>query len=168
MRIGNLFLLRNFEDGIKIQNFLKNAKSAIIVGSGLIGIEMTEAYKKSGISVTLIEMADRVLPNMLDNDMAEMLEEEFKYNGINVILKEKVEEIILSKLNDSIYINNEIFARGIRTNKREIFADCILLGAGVKPNSEIAKDAGIELGIHDAIKVDEYMKTNISNIFCSR
>ena len=61
--IENLFLLRNFEDGIKIQNFLKNTKSAIIVGSGLIGIEMAEAFKKRGITtVTLIEMADHVLP----------------------------------------------------------------------------------------------------------
>lgn len=171
--IKNLFLLRNFEDGLKIQNFLKYAKSAIIVGSGLIGIEMTEAFKKRGISVTLIERSDHVLPNILDNDMAQIVEEELKNNGINVLLKEKVEEItILSKSNDFTTNknndnNNEIFAKGIRTNKRKILADCILLGVGVNPNSEITKDTGIELGIRNAIKVDEYMRTNIPNIFAA-
>ena len=77
--IENLFLLRNFEDGVKIQSFLKNIKSAIIVGSGLIGIEMAEAFRKRGITtVTLIEMEDNVLPTILDKDMAKMVEEELK------------------------------------------------------------------------------------------
>ena len=168
--IENLFLLRNFEDGIKIQNFLKNTKSAIIVGSGLIGIEMAEAFKKRGITtVTLVEMADHVLPNVLDKDMAKMVEEELRKNGVDVILKEKVEEIIFpSQLNDSINVSNKVhFASGLRTNEREIFADCILLGIGVKPNSEITKNTGIELGIYNAIKVDEYMRTNIPNIFAA-
>lgn len=165
--IRNLFFLRNFEDGINIKNSLKNTKSAIIVGSGLIGIEMTEAFQKRGLSVTLIERADHVLANILDNDMAKMVEEELRKNEINVILKEKVEEIILSQSNDSIDVDNGLFATGIKTNTREIFADCILFGVGVKPNSEIAKDAGIELGIRNAIKVDNYMRTNISNIFAA-
>jgi NADPH-dependent 2,4-dienoyl-CoA reductase/sulfur reductase-like enzyme len=165
--IRNLFFLRNFEDGINIEKELKNKKSAIIVGSGLIGIEMTQAFKKRGLNVTLIERADHVLANILDNDMAKMIEEELKYNEINIILNEKVEEIILSSPNDSFNLDNKLFAIGIKTNKREIFADCILLGVGVKPNSEIAKDAGIELGYQNAIKVDDFMRTNISNIFAA-
>lgn len=171
--IENLFLLRNFEDGIKIQSFLKNIKSSvIIVGSGLIGIEMAEAFKKRGITkVTLVEMADHVLPTVLDKDMAKMVEEELRNNGVDVILNEKVEEILFfqSQLKESFNINNkeQRFASGLRTNKREILADCILLGVGVIPNSEIAKDAGIELGIRDAIKVDKYMRTSIPNIFAA-
>lgn len=170
--IENLFLLRNFEDGIKIQSFLKNIKSAVIVGSGLIGIEMAEAFKKRVITkVTLVERADHVLPNVLDKDMAKMVEDELKNNGVDVILNEKVEEILFfpSSLSDSINVSNkgQRFASGLRTNKREIMADCILFGVGVIPNSEIAKDAGIELGIRNAIKVDEYMRTSISNIFAA-
>ena len=119
--IENLFLLRNFEDGIKIQNYLKNTKSAIIVGSGLIGIEMAEAFKKRGITVTLVEMADHVLPNILDKDMAKMVEEELRNNEVDVILKEKVEEIIFpSSLNDANNVSSKVhFASGLRTNKRE-------------------------------------------------
>lgn len=55
----------------------------------------------------------------------------------------------------------------MKIDKREILADCILLGVGVKPNSEIAKDTGIELGIRNAIKVDKYMRTSIPNIFAA-
>ena len=89
---GGLFLLRNFEDGIYIRDYIKNAKSVIIVGAGLIGIEMAESFKQRGMSVILIEIADHVLANILDKDMAEIIEEELKNNGVNVRLKEKVEE----------------------------------------------------------------------------
>ena len=165
--IRNLFILRNFEDGIEIQNFIKNSKSAIIIGAGVIGVEMVEAFKKRGVAVTLIEMADHVLPNVLDKDMAEMVEEELKSNEINVILKEKVEEIVLSDLNGSVKVDDTFQATGTRTNNRETLADCILLGVGVKPNSELTKDSGIELGIRNAIKVDDCMRTNIPNIFAA-
>ena len=57
--------------------------------------------------------------------------------------------------------------RGIKTTKDSIESDLVLLGTGVRPNSEIARDAGIELGYSNAIKVDEYMRTSISNIFAS-
>lgn len=98
----------------------------------MIGIEMTQAFKKRGLNVTLIERADRVLANILDNDIAKMIEEELKYNEINLILNEKVEEIILSSSNGSFNLDNKLFAIGIKTNKREIFADCILLGVRSK------------------------------------
>lgn len=170
--VENLFLLRNFEDGIKIQSFLKNIKSANIVGSGLIGIEMAEAFKKREIKVTLVEMADHVLPNLLDKDMAKMVEEELKDNGVDVILNEKVIEILFlppssSKESINVSTKGQKFVNGLKTDKREILADCILLGVGVKPNSEIAKDTGIELGIRNAIKVDKYMRTSIPNIFAA-
>ena len=57
--------------------------------------------------------------------------------------------------------------RGIKTTKDSIESDLILLGTGVRPNSEIARDAGIDLGYANAIKVDEYMRTSISNIFAA-
>ena len=161
-----LFLLRNFEDGIHIRDYIKNAKSVIIVGSGLIGIEMAEAFKQRGMSVILIEMADRVLANILDKDMAEIIEEELKINGINVRLKEEVEQVILES-DLFVNANYRTKVKGVRTNKEEILADCILFGVGVRPNSEIAKDAGIELGVRNAIKVDDHMRTNIADIYAA-
>ena len=168
MEEEGLFLLRNFEDGIHIRDYIKTAKSGIIVGAGLIGIEMAEAFKQRGMSVILIERGDHVLANILDKDMAEIIEEELKNNGVNLRLKEKVEHILLEpdSFVDANYRTKKF--KGIITNKEEkILADCILFGVGVRPNSEIAKCAGIELGVRNAIKVDDHMRTNIANIYAA-
>jgi NADPH-dependent 2,4-dienoyl-CoA reductase/sulfur reductase-like enzyme len=145
----------------------KNAHSCIIAGAGLIGLEMVEAFKKRvrggggggrGMDVTLVEMADHVLPTMLDKNMAKIVEKELEDNGVRIILGERVEEIL--------GVDGQL--NGIKTNaKRDINSDFIVLGTGVRPNSEIARDAGIELGSGNAIRVDEYMKTNIPDIFAA-
>src|SRR5215472_2050024 len=89
---------------------------------------------------------------MLDKNMAKIVEKELEDNGVRIILGERVEEIL--------GVDGQV--NGVKTNtKREINSDFIVLGTGVKPNSEIARDAGVELGSANAIKVDEYMKTNI-------
>jgi NADPH-dependent 2,4-dienoyl-CoA reductase/sulfur reductase-like enzyme len=163
-----VFLIRNYNDGVRINDstITKNAHSCIIAGSGLIGLEMVEAFKKkvrggrggAGMDVTLVEMADHVLPTMLDKNMAKIVEKELEDNGVRIILGERVEEIL--------GVDGQI--SGIKTNtEREINSDFVVLGTGVKPNSEIASDAGVELGSANAIKVDEYMKTNIPDVFAA-
>jgi NADPH-dependent 2,4-dienoyl-CoA reductase/sulfur reductase-like enzyme len=161
-----VFLIRNYADGVRINDstITKNAHSCIIAGAGLIGLEMVEAFKKrgstvrGGMDVTLVEMADHVLPTMLDKNMAKIVERELEDNGVRIILGERVEEIL--------GVDGQV--NGIKTNaKRERNTDFIVLGTGVKPNSEIARDAGVELGSANAIKVDEHMKTNIPDVFAA-
>ncbi|MGB6595141.1 MAG: FAD-dependent oxidoreductase [Candidatus Nitrosopolaris sp.] len=97
-----VFLIRNYADGVRINNstITKSAHSCIIAGAGLIGLEMVEAFKKRGsilrrgIDVTLVEMADHVLPTMLDKNMAKFVERELEDNGVRIILGERVEEIL--------------------------------------------------------------------------
>ncbi|MGB8937555.1 MAG: FAD-dependent oxidoreductase [Candidatus Nitrosopolaris sp.] len=161
-----VFLIRNYADGVRINNstITKSAHSCIIAGAGLIGLEMVEAFKKRGstlrrgIDVTLVEMADHVLPTMLDKNMAKIVERELEDNGVRIILGERVEEIL--------GVDGQV--NGIKTNtKRERNTDFIVLGTGVRPNCEIARDAGVELGHAHAIKVDEHMKTNIPDVFAA-
>jgi NADPH-dependent 2,4-dienoyl-CoA reductase/sulfur reductase-like enzyme len=163
-----VFFIRNYADGVRINEstITKSAHSCIIAGAGLIGLEMVEAFKKRGstvrsggsMDVTLVEMADHVLPTMLDKNMANTVERELVDNGVRIILGERVEEIL--------GVDGQV--NGIKTNtKREINSDFIVLGTGVKPNSEIARDAGVELGSANAIKVDEYMNTNIPDVFAA-
>src|SRR5215469_10256170 len=103
-------------------------------------------------------MTGHFLPTMLDKNMAKIVEKELEDNGVRIILGERVEEIL--------GVDGQV--SGIKTNtKREINSDFIVLGTGVKPNSGIARDAGVELGSVNAIKVDEYMKTNIPDIFAA-
>jgi NADPH-dependent 2,4-dienoyl-CoA reductase/sulfur reductase-like enzyme len=154
-----VFLIRNYADGVRINDstITKSAHSCIIAGAGLIGLEMVEAFKKRG-STARGGMADHVLPTMLDKNMAKIIERELEDNGVRIILGERVEEIL--------GVDGQV--NGIKTNtKREINTDFIVLGTGVKPNSEIARDAGVELGSANAIKVDEHMKTNIPDVFAA-
>ena len=144
-----VFFIRNYTDGVRINDsrITKDARSCIIAGAGLIGLEMVEAFRKRGsigrrrgggrdtIDVTLVEMADHIIPTMLDKNMAKIVERELQANGVKIILGERVEEIL----------GRDGQVKGIKTNtKREIDSDFIVLGTGVRPNSEIAEDAGIE------------------------
>jgi NADPH-dependent 2,4-dienoyl-CoA reductase/sulfur reductase-like enzyme len=167
-----VFFLRNYNDGMKINDsdIIKKAQSCIIAGAGLVGLEMVEAFKKrrglegrnesggGSMDVTVVEMADHILPTMLDKTMAKIVERELEANGVRTILGERVEEIV----------DKDGQVTEIKTNtKREIESDFVVLGTGVRPNSEMAKDAGIELGYSNAIKVDEYMRTSVPGIYAA-
>ena len=161
-----VFFIRNYSDGVKINDSTRtrDVHSSIIAGAGLIGLEMVEAFKKrchtgrGDMDVTVVEMADHILPSLLDKNMAKIVERELEANGVKIILGESVEEIL----------GRDGQIKGIRTSaNRDIDSDLIVLGTGVRPNSELARDAGVELGYANAIKVDEYMRTNIPDIFAA-
>jgi NADPH-dependent 2,4-dienoyl-CoA reductase/sulfur reductase-like enzyme len=142
----------------------------VIVGAGLIGVEMAEAFRRRGIDVTIIEVSDRVLPSLLDEVMAGIIKKELEDNGVKVILGEALKEVVtsLSPSSQQSSSTNVRYIEAVKTTRnKEIPADVVLLGTGVRPNSQIAKDAGIELGVYDAIKVDEHMRTNIPDIFAA-
>ena len=127
---------------------------------------MAEAFRRRGMDVTIIEVSDRVLPSLLDEVMAGIIKKELEDNGVKVILGEALKEVVTSLSPSSS--SNVRYIEAVRTTKnKEIPADVVLLGTGVRPNSQIAKDAGIELGVYDAIKVDEHMRTNIPDIFAA-
>jgi NADPH-dependent 2,4-dienoyl-CoA reductase/sulfur reductase-like enzyme len=156
---NGMFTLRTLNDGIAIKSFLENnsPNSCVVVGAGLIGVEIVEAFKKQGLEVTLVGSGNSILPKIIDTDISLIVKQELENNGIKIILGERVEK----------FLGDQKF-QGVVTNKgKTILSDFLVLGTGVKPNSEIASDAGIKLGISNAIKVDKYMQTNISNIFAA-
>jgi NADPH-dependent 2,4-dienoyl-CoA reductase/sulfur reductase-like enzyme len=166
VHLDRVVLLRNYGDGKKIKELITNGtNSAVIVGAGLIGLEMAESFKKNGVdNVTVVEMTDHVLPYILDDDLAKIVEKHLQGKGVKLRLGEKLVEILEGEGGNGNESRNRK-ARGIKTTKGSIESDLVLLGTGVRPNSEIAMDAGIDLGYANAIRVDEYMRTNISNIF---
>lgn len=148
----NVFTLRNINDMNKIKEYIagNRPKRAVIVGTGFIGLEVCENLKKLGIEVKMAERLPQVTPG-LDGDMAVYVEEHLKANGVEVITNALVTEITDTSVK---------LADG-----RSILADMILLSTGVRPDTALAKNAGIELGISGAIKVDKKMKTNVEDIY---
>ncbi|MGC6174004.1 FAD-dependent oxidoreductase [Lacrimispora sp. 38-1] len=148
----NVFKLRNIGDMKQIKAYINEytPKSAVIIGTGFIGLEVCENLKELGIDVTLVERLPQVTPG-LDGDIAVYLEEHLEKNGVKLFKDISVVEIKENKI--------------ILEDGREVDADFVLLSTGVRPNTELAVKAGIELGVTGAIKVNEKMMTNVKDIY---
>lgn len=151
---NNLFTLRNIPDTDKIKAYVDkdSTKNAVVIGGGFIGIEMAENLVERGIDVTLVEASSQVMAP-LDVEMVSTIHEHLIDNGINLILDDGVKEF---KNNGKIVALN---------SGKEIETDLIILSIGVRPETSIAKDAGLKLNERGAIVVDEYMKTSDENIY---
>lgn len=158
INLHNIFRLRTIEDGLAIKKHLAQGKvnKALIVGSGLIGLEMAEALHDWGIETTVIEMLDWVLPTVLDKDMGLILSRYLEEKGINIFTSEKVVR----------FEGDDIGAvKKVVTNKRELGVDMVLLAMGVKPNVDLAQKAGLTLGETGALQVNEYLQTSDPDIY---
>ncbi|HLQ74406.1 MAG TPA: FAD-dependent oxidoreductase [Alloiococcus sp.] len=152
-KANNVFTLRNIPDLDKILNALESKpKEAVVVGAGFIGLEVAENLKQLGMNVTIVEMAQQVLPP-LDEEMAAFVENELVKNDIRVITSHSA----------TAFGNNG--KQVILDDGTVLESDLTIMSVGVVPNSDIAKAAGIELGQRGGIVVDESYRTNIDNIY---
>ena len=152
----NIFTLRNVGSADSIRNFLVNIipKNAVIVGSGFIGLELVENFMARGINVTVIEMADHVMAS-LDKDIAIYLEDYLKKKGVNLILNDSVDRLE----------GDSSVSRVVLKSGKTIDTDFVVMSIGVRPNVELARNAGVKLGQTGAIKVNTRMQTNIEDIY---
>lgn len=150
-----VFTLRNIPDTYKIRDYIedKKPKSAVVVGGGFIGVEMAENLHAAGLDVSLIEMADQVIAP-IDYDMACDVHRHIESKGVNLLLGNGVTKI-----------SDEGDMLKITLTNGEVSADMLIMAIGVKPESKIAKEAGIELNERGCIVVDKQMKTNKKDIF---
>lgn len=156
--LNNVFTVRKIEDGIAIRKKAEESSNAVIIGGGYIGIEMLEALVRQNVRTTLIEYAPTIMQNF-DDDMSELILVE-----LNKISGERF-EILTSEIATEFSGDNS-GVKLVRTGSgKEIPADFAVICAGVKPNIEIARDAGIMLGETGAIKVNKRMETNIPDIY---
>lgn len=150
--------LQTVEDAQKIRNKSGelSGKKAIIIGAGLIGIEATEAFKKQGMMVTVIERAETVLPEILDPEIAYHVHQELEANGVALRLKETVLEIVGDDQGN---------VTRVKTSSGDLPADMVLVAVGVRPNTRLAQDMGLDIGETGAIKVDQFMRTSDPSIY---
>lgn len=150
-----VFTLRNIPDTYKIKNFLnnKNPKSVVIAGGGYIGIEMAENLKNAGLDVTVVEMGNQVIAP-LDYDMACEVHKHIESKGIKLLLNHAVSAI-----------TEEADGLLIKLSDGEVHTDFLVMSIGVRPESRIAKAAGIAVNERGGILVNENMLTNDENIY---
>jgi len=149
-----LFTLRNIPDTDKIKNYVdaRNPKKAVVIGGGFIGIEMAENLVDRGIHVTIIEMANQIMAP-IDFEMASILHTHLKEKGVKLILENGVK---------SFTDNGK---KVILSDGTEIETDMTILSIGVRPENELAKAAGLELGERGGIVVNEFLQTSNDDIY---
>lgn len=151
-----VFTLRTIPDTYRIKEYIdsKSVKSAVIVGGGYIGIEMAENLHDAGLDVTIVELADHVI-GAIDYDMACEVHNHIREKGAKLILKDAVKAI---EDGDSLTV---------KLNKSSIETDMVILAVGVRPDTDFAKSAGIEVNDRGSIIVNERMQTNIPDIYAA-
>ncbi len=153
----NVFLLRSMEDTEAVRDWLERQqpRSVAIVGAGFIGLEMAEAMHHRGLHVTVIEKASHALPP-LDAEMAVPVHAELKRHGV---------ELITGTGLASLEATGEHVGAVVLEDGRRIEADMVLLSIGVRPNTKLAADAGLEIGPTGGIVTDEVQRTSDPDIY---
>ncbi|HOE16244.1 MAG TPA: FAD-dependent oxidoreductase [Syntrophorhabdaceae bacterium] len=178
--LQNVFTIRTLIDGIEMKKFInewgsfqvcvgspeclyvnrfgaeKRAMKTVIVGGGYIGMEMCESFRKRGLDVAVIEKMDRVLGTM-DKSITDVVDEKVQAEGVKLFKETSVEGFEGSKG----------AVTGVRTDKGIFDADLVLLAIGARPNTKLVQDAGIELGANGAVKVDDYLRTNMPDVYAA-
>jgi NAD(P)H-nitrite reductase large subunit len=148
-----VFTFTNLDDAKAIDKFLDNAKKAVVIGGGLIGISVTEALVKRGVAVTVVEMKERILNTILDEQASLMAEEVLKQAGVEIIAGQTV-----VKVNGRGTVEEVILDNGAA-----IPCDLVVVAIGVSPRPELALDAKLE--INRGIVVDRHMATNHPGVY---
>ena len=144
--------IRMLADANRLKHQVKNenVKNAVVIGGGFIGLEMAENFAKMNINTTVVEMADHILPPV-DKEIAAFAQNELRKHGVNIILSDALKAVGKDEI---------VLASG-----RKIPFDTAVLSIGVRPETELAKKCGLEIGKTGGIKVNEYMQTSDPDIF---
>ena len=156
VKLENVSTLKSLEDGIKIKELMnkEDIKKVAIIGAGFIGLEAVEAAKKLGKDVVVFQLEDRILPQVFDKEITDILEEEIRNHNVDLRLEEIVSELV-----------GETKVEKVITNKGEYEADLVIVATGVRPNTTFLKDTNIDMLKNGAIIVDEFGKTSVEDIY---
>lgn len=155
--LEGIFTLRTIVDADQILSYIKEKKvrRAAVIGGGFIGVEMAENLMNRGIEVALVEFTDQVIAAM-DAEMAAFLHQHMRLKGLNLLLRTGA----------AGFVRNEQGVLHVRlTTGQTLEADLVIFCIGISPDSHLAKEAGLEMGIGDSIKVDASMRTSDPDIY---
>ena len=149
----NVFTFTKKKEADKIKAVLKNVKSIVILGAGLIGLQCAEGLSHTGKKITCVELADNILPRALDDEAAKITRRELHKQGIEIITRDTI-----AKINGSAGKINSVTLK----SKKKIPCQMAIIAVGVKPNIEFLNGSGIKTD--GGILVNSCMETNIKNV----
>ena len=154
--IGKLFTLRTVEDSFRIKDYINknNPKSAVLAGGGFISLELAENLRELGMEVTIVQRPKQLM-NPFDPDMAAFIHGEVRKHGVKLALGHTVEGFEEKDGGVDVLLKD----------KAPLHADMVVLAIGVSPDTGLAKDAGLELGIRGSIVVNDRMETSVPDIY---
>lgn len=157
MDLKGVYTIRTPQDAIGVRAYAEehDVKKAVVVGAGFIGLEMAENLQQKGISVTVIDFAPQILPNILDAEMAEYGRKHLLKQGIRIITGTKAEEI-----------TGEGSVSAIRTTAGTFSCGLVIMAAGIRPNTAFLEGSGIRLN-RGTIAVDKTMKTSLPDVYAA-
>ena len=154
--LDRVFTLRTVEDTFRIKAYINehHPKSAVLAGGGFIGLELAENLRELGMDVTIVQRP-RQLMNPFDPDMAALIHGEMRRNGVRLVLGRTVEGFAEKDGGVDVLLKDGA----------PLHAGMVVLAIGVTPDTALAKDAGLALGIRDSIVVNERMETSVPDIY---
>ncbi|MGQ4915344.1 MAG: NAD(P)/FAD-dependent oxidoreductase [Candidatus Asgardarchaeia archaeon] len=151
---NGVFTLRSLDDTLKLVELTKRVKNAIVIGGGLLGLEMAYALKQRNLSVKVFEYFNRLLPRQLDDDGAKILQKKIEKLGVEVVTNARIAEIL--------HDNGKV--KGISFEDGKTFdGDVVLIAAGIRSNIQLARDAGLK--VNRGVVVNEYLETSEKGIY---
>lgn len=155
--LPGVFCLRTPEDAEGLRDYIdaRNCRRAVVVGAGFIGLEAAENLKARGLSVTVLDAADQIMPNAFDREMAGYVQRQLQRAGMRVLTSTAIRAVGGTERAESVV-----------TDRETIPADVVVLAIGVRPTTEFLEGSGIEL-FKGTVVVDEYMKTNLPDIYAA-
>ncbi len=161
IELDGVFTISDLHKAIEIKKRIAQGKvgKAVVIGGGAIGIEMAEALKDLwGVETTLIELASQLLPKTLDWHLAGMLKKHLQDNEVEVLTGEAVVEIVGNEAGQVV---------GVKTESRTLEADLVVAAVGVRPRSELAREAGLDVAPWGGIRVNSRLQTTDPDIYAA-
>ena len=156
--LKKVFTLRTVEDTFRMKEYIakKQPKSAVLAGGGFIGLELAENLKELGMDVTIVQRPKQLM-NPFDADMASFIHSEMRKHGVKLALGHTVEGF--EENGDGVDV--------LLKDEKPLHTDMVILAIGVTPDTQLAKEAGLELGIKDSIVVNDRMETSAPDIYAA-
>ena len=155
VELPGVFKVRTPEDAIDARKYAQEQKcrNAVVVGGGFIGLEVAENLMAKGIGVTVVDMAEQLMPNIFDPDMADFIRRKLTEGGLRILTKSALQEI-----------SGEEKVSGVKTSSGSLSCDMVILSIGIRPATEFLEGSGIETE-RGLILTDEQQRTNVPDVY---